>query len=583
MRITVSIKIMISFLTISVISIFIVGKFSYLKTKQAIIVRTFEQLKLIRIEKEHVLINFFNEINSDLSTISDLPDTKLLLSSLKSQNNDKYLPNYLFGYLISKNYFQRIAFTDLMGNTFYYYPKNKNNADSLKNNEIYIFDNFRKKLSNSDDIKIEENIQKKGNSSILIGKNCFQNKSKLGSIIIEVSYETIDGLIFMNNPHNGLGLTGEVYLVGSDYLMRSSSRFIANSKFETKVKTKGVLNAFENNPGESEIKDYRNVDVFSSYKKLDVDGLHWAILAEIDYTEAMKQISSVETNIIYLSFVISLLLLGIIAALSTSITSPIRKLQAATEKISNGEYGEIINLKSNDEIGDLIEAFNKMSIQLHEQSEKLEYEQVIKSTLVIDSQELERQRLSRELHDGLGQYILAIKLKLDYALSVSENKKNELINETISLITETIKEIREISNNLMPSVLNEYGLCTAIENLANNINKETKLKFDFQYSDISSQLNKKTQIYVFRIIQEALNNTLKYANATKFDVFIVQTEEDLIVKIQDNGIGVDISKSIMKKGNGLTNIKDRVNLLSGKVDFISLPQKGFGINITIPI
>lgn len=306
-------------------------------------------------------------------------------------------------------------------------------------------------------------------------------------------------------------------------------------------------------------------------------------MAEIDKSEAMQPINSVENNIIFLSLIVSLLLLGIVAAISTNITAPIRRLQVETEKIFNGEYGHIINLKFKDEIGDLIEAFNKMSVKLKEQKDRLEYEQVIRTSYVIDAQEAERQRLSRELHDGLAQYVLAIKLKLEYALSFKGTKQMEILEEVKNLFTETIQEIRNISNNLMPSILNEYGIIKAIENLAENTNQVTKLNFLFNTNIKDTYIPKKIQIYLFRIIQEALNNTIKHSEAKNFIVNLFQVEKNIVVEIKDDGKGCKFEENTKLNGNGLANIKERINLLSGNIEINSVPLSGFSIKIIIPL
>ncbi|MBN2893403.1 MAG: HAMP domain-containing protein [Bacteroidales bacterium] len=585
MRVPISLKLIIYFLLLSVTTIFVVGKFSFNKAKEALINRTFDQLISIRIEKEKRVQNFFEQCNNDIVNIASLNDTRIILENIKycklnSTDSSGQISNYILGYLQANKRFNRVIFIDSSSNIFTFLINE--NEDIQIDNQLYL--NFQKNIKNHNKIQLCESLTSSDKYVINIGMNVKnEEKQIIGTVILEISYEPIDNIMFEDNIHNGLGETGEVYLVGNDFLMRSSSRFISNSKFETIVKTSGVENSFKDKPGEEVIDDYREIKVFSSYKKLDVEGLNWAILAEIDQFEAMQLIKNVENNIIYLSVVISLLLMGIVAAISSNITSPIRKLQAETEKIYRGEYGQIINLQYNNEIGDLINAFNRMSIQLKEQTERIEYEQVIRTTYVIDGQEAERQRLSRELHDGLAQYILAIKLKLEHALSVGGEKQKQLIEETRNLFAETIKEIRNISNNLMPSVLSKYGIVKALENLATTVNSDTKLNFIFSHNLNDDTLNQKTQIYIYRIIQEALNNTLKYAEANNFFVNFADENNVLFIRIEDDGKGFDISQKYFRTGNGLANIRERVNLLSGKIEIDSAPNKGFLIKISIPV
>ncbi len=572
----------IFFFFLSTASIFVVGRFSYEKTKKALISRTFDQLISVRTEKEKRLNDFFKQCKNDLCTISSLPAVSKIITNINCSKKDNFISDnpdkYLFGYLNASKKYEKIIFIDTLKNSIVYSLKLKK-INYLKNKKSIILLNS----INDTSAQIKEIILN-GKHSLFIGKKIInKNKKNIGTIILKISYQPIDKIMFENNIHNGLGKTGEVYLVGNDFLMRSSSRFIKNSRFKTKVKTLAAINAFKNKQGNSFIKDYRNIPVFSSYNKLDIKNLNWAIIAEIDKKEAMQPINQVENNIIYMSILISLLLLGIIATFSSNLTSPIKKLQIETEKIFKGEYGQTIDLKCNNEVGDLIKYFNKMSLKLKEQAEKLEYEQIIRSSYTIDGQEIERQRLSRELHDGIGQYLLAIKMKLEQFSGFSDPNQASIINQTKNLLRDTINEIRNISNDLMPSVLSEYGLINALENLSNNINQNSNLSFTLKTNINKTKLNKKAQIYIYRIIQEALNNTLKHSKASDFSVFINENKNIFNLKIKDNGIGTNRLKNQKINGNGLINIKERVNLLSGNVIFLSEPNKGFIIQISIPI
>jgi signal transduction histidine kinase len=577
MRIPISIKLIVYFLIISISSIFIVGKFSWFETKEAIIDRTYQQLRSIRVEKEKSLIQFFNQLEADLNYLASDKFINLLDTSpnyLIEQN----LSPFISGYLQSKAIYANVLYLYDSSVLFNSNPDSHLlvDAHNTLTKKTILLPNCH---SLSDSIRIIDTITSNSANYIIACKQIDAHKR----ILIFINHYVIDNLIFTNNPHNGLGKSGEVYLVGSDFLMRSSSRFIENASYEINVNTDAVINAFENKPGEAQIEDYRGIKVLSSYKKVDVQFVDWVILAEIDYSEATEQIRNIENNIIFLSIVISLILLGVIATLSTSFTSPIRKLKLATEKIVQGEFTEILISNKNDEITDLMIAFNYMNNQLKEQKEVLEYEQVIKSTLVIDSQEEERQRLSRELHDSLGQSVLAIKLKMEHLLLHAKGNQEIEIKECLLLIADTIKEIRLISNNLMPSVLQQYGLITAIENLALWANNESNCVFTFTNLLESSSLNKKMEIYLYRIVQEAFNNSIKHGKASEFDVKLSENQNFIYLNLTDNGIGTSLDNNAWKRGNGLNNMKERVNLLSGLIKMDSTPKNGFSVSIEIPI
>lgn len=584
MRVPISIKLIIYFLLLSIVSIFILGKFSSNKAKEALIDRTFDQLISIRIEKEKRVQDYFNQCFKDISNIANLEATKEIFSNIDTLSHgdcasDDFKKSYIYGYLQAGERCDKIIFIDTNLN---FYAQRINYEHNDLNCDTSILKTLFREVTKSNNPFLKE-IRSDTIFNLIVGTKVFDNKNiTTGVVFLVVPYEPIDNIMYEENIHNGLGESGEVYLVGFDSLMRSSSRFIRNSKFETKVNTIGVRKSLLNKPGEEIIHDYRGIKVFSSYKKLEIEGIKWVILAEIDESEAMLPINSIGNNITYLSLVISLLLVGLIAAISNNITSPIRKLQAETEKIYNGEYGVTIDLNYKDEIGDLINAFNKMSVKLKEQAERIEFEQTLRTSYVINGQEAERQRLSRELHDGLGQYILAIKLKLEHALSIKGEEQRKILEEIKELFGNTIKEIRNISNNLMPSVLTEYGIIEALENLKDTIQTDTNLNFSLNTNIESENLHKRTQIFIYRIVQEALNNTVKHSEATKFEVNLYENQTEIILETKDNGRGCDFDEMKINSGNGLGNIKERVNLLSGKIVIVSEKNKGFNIKIKIP-
>ena len=120
-------------------------------------------------------------------------------------------------------------------------------------------------------------------------------------VFLEIPNRVVDKLMFENNPAYGFGNTGDFYLVGSDYLMRSSSRFVPNSILLTQVKTKSVNEALKRHEGARIIEDYRNLQVLSSYSHVDIFGLNWAIIAEIDLSEAMIPIIRIRDHIFFMS------------------------------------------------------------------------------------------------------------------------------------------------------------------------------------------------------------------------------------------------------------------------------------------
>ncbi len=417
-------------------------------------------------------------------------------------------------------------------------------------------------------------------SSVILSK---ENEYE-GIIVFEISSEPIDVVMLENNSSGGLGKSGESYLVGKDYLMRSSSRFQNESIMKTIVKNQAVEAALKNKTGTVIIEDYRGVKVLSSFGKLNLPFFDWVILAEIDYQEAVVPIYKIRSEIIFISIFIFIFILIAVIILSKMMTYPIEKLNNAAHEVSKGNLDIEIRSKLSDEIGVLTESFNNMIKKLKHQSKIIEEEQKKSLVSLIDGQEIERQRLSRELHDGLGQSLIGLKLRYESCITKLRNSEDSKTGaeKLRELFDKTIDEIRRISNNLMPAALSEFGLLTAIQNICNEISKTTNTVVKFSVYGKNQIKNQNTDIYIFRIIQEALTNIIKHSGASNAHVNFYFKENEVLIEIKDNGKGFDVSKEKNIKGNGLANMIDRTVILSGKINIKSVISEGTVIEIKIP-
>ena len=201
---------------------------------------------------------------------------------------------------------------------------------------------------------------------------------------------------------------------------------------------------------------------------------------------------------------------------------------------------------------------------------------------VIDGQELERQRLSRELHDGIGQSMVAIKMKLESLSYIPENEiktQLDVIKRQFDLI---IDEIRRITTDLMPPVLEEFGLVIALFNLCEDTGRHSSVKIRFEHNVRTDEWNKKIQTYLYRIVQEALNNIIKHSNADQAYIKLLNDNDFIYLSIQDNGKGFKPHDSGSQGGHGLHNMQERIKLLGGFIDLKSAAGKGTLIQIQVP-
>ncbi|KIA94828.1 histidine kinase [Flavobacterium sp. KMS] len=200
------------------------------------------------------------------------------------------------------------------------------------------------------------------------------------------------------------------------------------------------------------------------------------------------------------------------------------------------------------------------------------------SNALIEGEEVERKRIARDLHDGLGSMLSGLKMHLN--LAEKDNATNKI--EIGTLLDSSIKELRNISQNLMPESLLKLNLENALRDLC-IANSNSKTRIEFQYLVQNQNLSKNYEIMIYRIIQELLNNTLKYANATQILVSCSQNQDVFFITVEDNGVGFNVSEIKNNIGMGLRNIKNRVEFLNGKLEIDSKENKGTSTYIELKV
>jgi len=198
----------------------------------------------------------------------------------------------------------------------------------------------------------------------------------------------------------------------------------------------------------------------------------------------------------------------------------------------------------------------------------------------ISVQEKERAEISKELHDNVNQVLTTTKLYLDLALANPE-LKDELIAKSSVNIINTIAEIRQLSQSLMIPSLGDLGLIDSIEDLIENINATKKITAVFVCEDVDENwLDENQKLTLFRIVQEALNNVIRHAEATKTTIELSLKKHQIKLVIKDDGKGFDPAAT--KKGAGLNNIRNRVYLLNGSLTIKTEPGKGCTLLVKLP-
>lgn len=201
---------------------------------------------------------------------------------------------------------------------------------------------------------------------------------------------------------------------------------------------------------------------------------------------------------------------------------------------------------------------------------------------MIEGQESERERISKDLHDSLGGLLSSIKLQLEHIPIETGNKPAKQKQEQVqSLLDYAVGEVRNISSNLQPTALKNLGLVPALNDLFNRAEGKEYPEIEFQHYNVP-KLKNMVALSIYRIVQELLNNTIKHAKANEVFIQIRQEDNQLVLQYEDDGIGFDL-ETLKRKGMGLENITSRVNYLKGEMSIDARVGEGVSYLIHVDV
>lgn len=216
-------------------------------------------------------------------------------------------------------------------------------------------------------------------------------------------------------------------------------------------------------------------------------------------------------------------------------------------------------------------------------------EQQFRSALILEGQEEERKRISRDMHDGIGQLLSAMKFNLEAIHSVRTEFEQEKLKTLKELLRKVIMEVRRISFNLTPSALSDYGIVPVLNKFCREVSRISDLQVNFENkTGFLSRLEGKVENNLYRIVQEGVNNAIKYAEAKEVNVIISHNAQYLNLEISDDGKGFDVQKLEEKgyfsaSGHGIFNIKERANFIAAQCTIASEVGNGTRISISVPL
>jgi two-component system NarL family sensor kinase len=617
-RLTISTKLAISYLLIGIVTLLTVSIILYLIFKKTIIEKTSNQLVAVNVIKKKSIEDFLSgivrEIRDDefqLDALNSVSNLHILDKNYKINSNDSlFNPSMLPTY-------KDIVFMDSLGRVIQHTSRLNYLSDSTLFFLHHQFKDSHASLQNEIFFVDITNLFHEAHAQLLCVFK-LRNASIWGVYFINHSY--LEDILEIRS---GMGLTGESYLVGTDFYMRSKSRFLQNTLPHTiLVKTDATLNPYTpNNPQHGTvIKDYRGIEVISVQSKINIAGVDWLLISEIDLNEAMAPVVTIRNYMLAIAVFISFALMIVTLVLVKRIVNPIENLTRLIDNISLGKFNQPFRKQnfSKDEIGKIEDAiinlqkrisatasfaeaigqgdfsseYNALSdedtlgsallkmrddIVDGKEKEKLLTKQ--KTSALLEGQEKERERLARELHDGLGQMLTAIRLRIGLLKEENQSKK-----DIQQIIDDTIKELRRISNNVMPAVLIDFGLEAGLKSLVDYSGKLYHLPIELIYTKFNYPQAPKNNfditISLYRIAQEAINNAVKYSGMTTITIEVHESAQQIDMLIKDNGSGFDVNKK--SQGKGLGNMNERAKLIDGKF-YIESTNRGTSISICVPL
>ncbi len=220
-------------------------------------------------------------------------------------------------------------------------------------------------------------------------------------------------------------------------------------------------------------------------------------------------------------------------------------------------------------------------LELHEAHRE---QQIISMRSMLEGQEKERTRIARDLHDGLGNLLSSLKVNIgSLQMDFDDNNSKKIYGTASKMIDEACTEVRKIAHEMMPQSLKKLGLRKALEDLVLKMDAIHGFNAEFNVHGQEKIFDDNTNVMLFRIVQEALNNIVKYAKANEVSVQITYSEDWFDLTIEDDGVGFDTKNPDSEKGMGLKSIAFRTEFIGGTFDLNSRPGTGTLVTINIPM
>jgi signal transduction histidine kinase len=206
---------------------------------------------------------------------------------------------------------------------------------------------------------------------------------------------------------------------------------------------------------------------------------------------------------------------------------------------------------------------------------------------IIQTEEKERKRFAKDLHDGLGPLLSTVKMSVStLSLMDKDPARKEIIDNTSYVIDESIKSIKEISNNISPHILNNFGLASAIKDFSNKIESKV-FQINFDSNTYNRRFDENIEVVLYRVVCELINNAMKHAKAKNIDISLSYQHKTILLTYSDDGIGFNVNEVVGENpsvtGMGYSNMVSRINSIKGKMEVESSKESGTRVLIRVKI
>jgi len=333
-------------------------------------------------------------------------------------------------------------------------------------------------------------------------------------------------------------------------------------------------------------------EILRSSSAIEIPDVKWTLVAEVDAHKAFAPIGALRKRIFIWGVVVAALFLVAAWWLGRSVTQPVLELAAGAQRLGGGDFTVSIPVRSGDELGQLAESFNRMAEELRTTTVSRDDLDAANRKLrelterLIESQEEERKRLARELHDDITQRMASIAIDAGRLKQLPEPGASEWragVERLRQQVARLSDDIHGLSRRLHPAILDDLGLAAAVEGECRGFFERGGPPVDVRIEGERLPLPAPLELALYRIVQESLRNVARHADASEVKLRLHNDGVRVELVIEDDGRGFDRSAEQWRAGIGLASMEERMRHLGGRLSVTSSPGNGTRITAEAPV